>query len=35
MLSTLARQHPGKTDKDVIYETMRHSYEDVSDTKKL
>jgi amino acid adenylation domain-containing protein len=35
MLSTLARQHPIKTDKDVVYETMRHSYEDVSDIKKL
>jgi len=35
MLSTLARQHPGKTDLDVVYETMRHSYEDVSDIKKL
>jgi len=35
MLSTLARQHPEKTDNDVIYETMRHSYEDVSDIKKL
>ena len=34
-LATLARQHPDKTDKDVVYETMRHSYEDISDTKKL
>jgi len=35
MLSTLARQHPDKNNNDVIYETMRHSYEDVSDIKKL
>jgi len=34
-LCTLARQHPGKTDQDVVHETMRHSYEDVSDIKKL
>jgi len=34
-LATLARQHPDKTDKDVVYETMRHSYEDISDTRKL
>jgi len=34
-LCTLARQHPGKTDQDAVYETMRHSYEDVSDIKKL
>ncbi len=34
-LATLARQHAAKTSKDVVYETMRHSYEDISDTKKL
>ena len=35
VLSTLTRQHPDKHDKDVVYETMPQSDENLTDTKKL